>query len=42
MVKVFDVSRMRSVLGFEPKVQLEEGIRKTYDWFVKHQQEARL
>jgi len=42
MVKVFDVSRMRSVLGFEPKVGLKDGIRKTYDWFVKHQGEARL
>ena len=42
MVKVFDVSRMKSVLGFEPKVGLEEGIRKTYKWLREHQQEARL
>ena len=40
--KVFDVSRMRSVLGFQPKVGLADGIRKTYGWFVKHQKEARL
>ncbi|MFA6214651.1 MAG: GDP-L-fucose synthase [Candidatus Micrarchaeia archaeon] len=42
LVKVFDVSRMRSVLGFEPKVGLKEGIKKTYDWFVKNQAKARL
>lgn len=32
--KLLDVSRMRN-LGWEPKIQLEEGIRKTYDWYVK-------
>ena len=42
MVKVFDVSRMRSVLEFEPKVGLKDGIRKTYAWFKTHQKEARL
>jgi len=41
-MKVFDVSRMRAVLGFEPKVGLEDGLKKTYEWFVKHQREARL
>lgn len=41
-VKVFDVSRMKSVLGFEPKIGLEEGIRKTYKWFVENQDKARL
>jgi GDP-L-fucose synthase len=42
MVKIFDVTRMRSVLGFEPKVGLEAGLKKTYDWFVQNQKEARL
>jgi len=42
MVKVFDVSRMRSVLKFEPKVGLEEGVKKTYGWFVENQGKARL
>ena len=30
--KVLDVSRMRS-LGWEPKVDMEEGIRRTFEWF---------
>jgi len=42
MEKVFDVSRMHSVLKFEPKVGLKEGIKKTYDWFVKNRGNARL
>jgi GDP-L-fucose synthase len=41
-VKVFDVSRMRSVLKFEPKVGLEEGVKRTYAWFVENQARARL
>jgi GDP-L-fucose synthase len=32
--KLLDVSRMRS-LGWQPKVPLEEGIRRTYDWYLK-------
>lgn len=42
MVKIFDVSRMRNVLGFEPQVGLEEGVRKTYDWFRENEAKARL
>jgi len=42
MVKVFDVSRMRSVLGFEPKVGLEQGVKKTYKWLVENLDSARL
>lgn len=42
MVKVFDVTRMRNVLKFEPKVGLEEGIKRTYKWFVENQDKARL
>ena len=30
-----DITRARSVLGWEPKVNLEEGIRKTADWMAK-------
>ena len=40
--KVFDVSRMHSVLGFEPKVQLEEGIGRTYRWLKANLKTARL
>ncbi|VVB99712.1 GDP-L-fucose synthase [uncultured archaeon] len=41
-VKVFDVTRMRKVLGFEPKVPLEEGVKRTYKWFLENQARARL
>ncbi len=30
-----DISRARSVLGWEPKIPLEEGLRKTVDYFRK-------
>ena len=28
-----DISRAREVLGYEPQVSLEEGLRRTLDWF---------
>jgi UDP-glucose 4-epimerase len=28
-----DITRMRTILGVEPKVPLEEGLRRTIDWF---------
>jgi len=40
--KGFDVTRMRTILGFEPKVSLEEGLRLTIDWFMTNYQRARL
>ncbi len=30
-----DISKAKKVLGWEPKVGLEEGLRKTLDWFQK-------
>jgi len=36
MRKLLDVSRMKS-LGWEAKVSLRNGIEKTYEWFLKHQ-----
>ena len=33
--KLMDVSRMHAV-GWKHKVQLEEGIQKTYDWFLEN------
>ncbi len=41
-VKIFDVTRMKNILGFEPKVGLEDGIKMTYSWFVKNKEKARL
>lgn len=32
--KLLDVSRMKK-LGWEPRVSLEEGIRKTYEWYLQ-------
>jgi GDP-L-fucose synthase len=40
-VKIFDVSRMKGVLGFEPKVGLEDGLKKTYEWFRRNESAAR-
>lgn len=33
--KLMDVSRIRS-LGWAPEVGLEDGIRRTYDWYLEH------
>lgn len=30
-----DISRARSLLGYEPRVALEEGLRLTFDWWQK-------
>jgi GDP-L-fucose synthase len=30
-----DISKARSMLGYEPKVSLEEGIKRTMDWYRK-------
>lgn len=41
-VKIFDVTKMKTELGFEPKTELKEGIRKTYEWFVSNMDKLRL
>jgi len=33
--RVPDITRMRTVLGVDPTISLEEGLRKTIDWFKK-------
>jgi GDP-L-fucose synthase len=33
--KLMDVTRIRS-LGWAPEVSLEDGIRRTYDWYLEH------
>lgn len=32
-VRIPDIDKARRVLGYEPKVDLEEGIRRTIDWY---------
>ena len=34
--RVYDIGRARSELGFAPTVSLEEGMRRTADWYHKH------
>jgi UDP-glucose 4-epimerase len=34
MRRIPDISRARSILGFEPKVDLEDGLRRTIEWQV--------
>jgi UDP-glucose 4-epimerase/UDP-glucuronate decarboxylase len=31
-----DLTRLRSLTGFEPKVSLEDGVRSTYAWYGEH------
>ena len=38
--KLLDVSRLHA-LGWKHRISLAEGIQTTYDWFLKHQAEAR-
>jgi GDP-L-fucose synthase len=39
--KLLDVSRLHS-LGWTHTIELGDGIRQTYEWFLKHQADARL
>lgn len=39
--KLLDVSRM-TALGWHPQVPLAEGVRRTYAWFLKHQNDPNL
>lgn len=34
-----DITRAKNILGWEPKVGFEEGIKKTIDWFAKKSKE---
>ena len=35
MRRIPDITRAREILGFEPKVDLEEGLRKTIEWQIE-------
>jgi nucleoside-diphosphate-sugar epimerase len=32
-----DISKARQLLGYEPSVSLEEGLRRTVDWYAAQQ-----
>ena len=32
-LRIPDISRAREILGFKPKVSLEEGLKKTFEWY---------
>jgi nucleoside-diphosphate-sugar epimerase len=35
-MRAFDISKARRVLGYEPKIALEEGLRRTAAWYRQH------
>ncbi|HZS79745.1 MAG TPA: NAD-dependent epimerase/dehydratase family protein [Ktedonobacteraceae bacterium] len=35
--RVYDISRARNELGFAPQMPLEEGMRRTAEWYRKHE-----
>jgi dihydroflavonol-4-reductase len=34
--RAFDISKAKSVLGYNPKIDLKTGIRLTAEWYIKH------
>lgn len=40
--RVMDISLARRLLGYEPSTSLEEGLRKTWEWYRANEQEYRL
>jgi UDP-N-acetylglucosamine 4-epimerase len=32
-----DISKARQLLNYNPAISIEEGLKKTYDWFLSHQ-----
>jgi GDP-L-fucose synthase len=39
--KLLDTTRLTG-LGWQPRISLQEGIAKTYEWFSEHFADARL
>jgi UDP-glucuronate 4-epimerase len=33
-----DITKAQQLLGYNPKTQIHDGLKKFYDWFVQHQQ----
>jgi len=36
------IEKARRILGFDPKTQLTEGLRETWQWFISHDRDAAL
>jgi nucleoside-diphosphate-sugar epimerase len=34
--RVYDISKAKTELGFAPRVELEEGMKHTAEWYHKH------
>jgi nucleoside-diphosphate-sugar epimerase len=34
--RAFDISRARRELGYRPRVSLDEGLRRTLEWYREH------
>jgi nucleoside-diphosphate-sugar epimerase len=32
-----DITEARKVLGYDPKIDFEEGLRRTWDWYYQNQ-----
>jgi len=41
MLRNYDVSRLNT-LGFSPKVSLQEGLKRTYDWYSEAHPDIRV
>lgn len=35
-MRAFEITKARRVLGYEPKIELEEGLRRTCEWYRRH------
>ena len=33
--RAFDITRARTELGYDPKVGLDEGLKRTYEWYLE-------
>jgi nucleoside-diphosphate-sugar epimerase len=37
-----NVDKARRILGFDPKTQLSEGLKRTWQWFISHDRDSKL
>ncbi|MGH7804949.1 MAG: NAD-dependent epimerase/dehydratase family protein [Candidatus Binatia bacterium] len=35
-MRAFDIGKIKSRLGYAPKVEIDEGLRRTYEWYRQH------